>query len=71
MDGAVGEGAAGARLTCDCGRAVIVPALDKLRRGGVIVAPGAAVGANEHVRATIQSRAASERLVAALRSALG
>lgn len=45
--------------------------VDKLRRGGVIVAPGAAVGANEHVRATIQSRAASERLVQALRSALG
>jgi histidinol-phosphate/aromatic aminotransferase/cobyric acid decarboxylase-like protein len=35
------------------------------------VAPGAAVGANEHVRAAIQSRAASERLVQALRSALG
>jgi histidinol-phosphate/aromatic aminotransferase/cobyric acid decarboxylase-like protein len=45
--------------------------VDKLRRGGVIVAPGAAVGANEHVRAAIQSRAASERLVQALRSALG
>ena len=43
---------------------------DKLRRGGVIVAPGAAVGANEHVRATIQSRVASERLVQALQSAL-
>jgi hypothetical protein len=28
----VGEGAAGARLRCDCGRTVIVPALDKLRR---------------------------------------
>ena len=45
--------------------------VDKLRRGGVIVAPGAAVGANEHVRAAIQSRVASERLVQALRSALG
>jgi hypothetical protein len=28
----VGEGAAGARLRCDCGRTVVVPALDKLRR---------------------------------------
>jgi len=28
----VGEGAAGARLRCDCGRTVIVPALDKLHR---------------------------------------
>jgi histidinol-phosphate aminotransferase len=44
---------------------------DRLRRGGVIVAPGAAVGADEHVRATIQSRLASDRLVQALRSALG
>jgi histidinol-phosphate aminotransferase len=44
--------------------------VDKLRRGGVVVAPGAAVGANEHVRAAIQSRAASERLMQALRSAL-
>ena len=43
---------------------------DRLRRGGVLVAPGAAVGANDHVRATIQSRPASERLVQALRSAL-
>jgi histidinol-phosphate aminotransferase len=43
---------------------------DRMRRGGVIVAPGAAVGANEHVRAAIQSRPASERLVQALRSAL-
>jgi hypothetical protein len=37
----------------------------------VIVAPGAAVGANEHVRAAIQSRLASQRLVEALRSAVG
>jgi histidinol-phosphate aminotransferase len=44
--------------------------VDKLRRGGVVVAPGAAVGANEHVRAAIQSRAASERLMQALRAAL-
>jgi histidinol-phosphate aminotransferase len=45
--------------------------VDRLRRAGVIVAPGAAVGANEHVRVAIQSRPASERLVQALRSALG
>jgi histidinol-phosphate aminotransferase len=43
---------------------------DRLRRGGVIVAPGAAVGADEHVRAAVQSRPASERLVEALRSAV-
>ena len=43
---------------------------DRLRRGGVLVAPGAAVGADEHVRATIQSRSASDRLLHALRSAL-
>ena len=40
---------------------------DRLRRNGVIVAPGAAVGADEHVRATIQGRAASDRLLEALR----
>jgi histidinol-phosphate aminotransferase len=41
----------------------------RLRRGGVIVAPGAAVGADHHVRAAVQSRAASDRLVEALRGA--
>jgi histidinol-phosphate aminotransferase len=44
---------------------------ERLRRAGVIVAPGAAVGADAHVRATIQSRAASDRLLEALRTALG
>jgi histidinol-phosphate aminotransferase len=43
---------------------------DRLRRSGILVAPGAAVGADEHVRATIQSRPASDRLVQALRTAL-
>ena len=41
----------------------------RLRRGGVIVAPGAAVGADDHVRAAVQSRGASDRLVEALRGA--
>lgn len=42
----------------------------RLRRGGVIVAPGAAVGATEYVRATIQSPAAGDRLLDAVRGAL-
>jgi histidinol-phosphate aminotransferase len=42
----------------------------RLKRGGVIVAPGAAVGSEEHVRAAIQSRPAGDRLLEALRSAV-
>jgi histidinol-phosphate aminotransferase len=43
----------------------------RLRRGGVIVAPGAAVGADDYIRVAVQSRGASERLVEALRGAAG
>ena len=43
----------------------------RLRRGGVIVASGAAVGADDHLRATVQSTPASDRLIDALRGALG
>jgi histidinol-phosphate aminotransferase len=43
----------------------------RLRRGGVIVASGAAVGADDHLRATVQSAPASDRLIEALRGALG
>jgi histidinol-phosphate aminotransferase len=42
----------------------------RLRRGGVIVASGAAVGADDHLRATVQSAPASDRLIDALRAAL-
>ena len=42
----------------------------RLRRGGVLVAAGAAVGAEDHVRATIQSAPASDRLLEALRGAV-
>jgi histidinol-phosphate aminotransferase len=42
----------------------------RLRQSGLLVAPGAAVGADEHVRATIQSRPAGDRLLEALHAAL-
>jgi len=42
----------------------------RLRRGGVLVMPGERVGDSDHVRATIQSRAATDRLLDALRAAL-
>jgi histidinol-phosphate aminotransferase len=41
-----------------------------LRRSGVVVMPGTEVGDGHHVRASIQSRAATERLLDALRKAL-
>jgi histidinol-phosphate aminotransferase len=43
----------------------------RLERGGVRVMSGARVGAEDHVRVTVQSAAASERLLDALRTALG
>jgi histidinol-phosphate/aromatic aminotransferase/cobyric acid decarboxylase-like protein len=41
------------------------------RRSGVIVMGGASVGDADHVRVTLQSAAASDRLLDALRTALG
>jgi len=41
-----------------------------LRRENVVVAPGGPLGADDHVRATVRDQAATDRLLAALRSAL-
>jgi histidinol-phosphate aminotransferase len=43
----------------------------RLERAGVIVASGGRFGDAEHIRAAVQSRAAGDRLLAALRGALG
>lgn len=43
---------------------------DRLRRSGILVMRGAEVGDERHVRATIQSRAATDRLLDALRAAV-
>lgn len=43
---------------------------ERLRRSGVLVLPGERVGDPDHVRATIQSRDATDRLLDALRAAL-
>ena len=43
----------------------------RLRQEGVIVAPGGPLGADDHVRATVLDAAATDRLLAALRKALG
>jgi histidinol-phosphate aminotransferase len=42
----------------------------RLRRSGIVVLDGAQVGDERHVRATIQSRAATDRLLDALRTAV-
>jgi histidinol-phosphate aminotransferase len=43
----------------------------RLQKEGVLVAPGGPLGADDHVRATIRNSAATDRLLAALRKALG
>ncbi|HET6449494.1 MAG TPA: hypothetical protein VFG31_10340, partial [Conexibacter sp.] len=43
----------------------------RLQRSGVRVMSGASVGDEQHVRVTMQSAAATERLLDALRTALG
>jgi histidinol-phosphate aminotransferase len=43
----------------------------RLRRDGVLVAPGGPLGADDHVRATVRNAPATDRLLAALRKALG
>jgi histidinol-phosphate aminotransferase len=43
---------------------------ERLRRQGVLVAPGAPLGAEEHIRATVRDAAATDRLVRALEIAL-
>ncbi|MEJ7750534.1 MAG: histidinol-phosphate transaminase [Thermoleophilaceae bacterium] len=42
----------------------------RLRRQGVIVAPGGPLGADDHVRVTVRDTAATDRLLAALENAL-
>jgi histidinol-phosphate aminotransferase len=42
-----------------------------LRKENVVVAPGGPLGADDHVRATVRDAAATDRLLAALRTALG
>jgi histidinol-phosphate aminotransferase len=44
---------------------------DRLRRQGVIVAPGGPLGADDHVRITIRDTPATDRLLRALEIALG
>ena len=44
---------------------------DRLRRQGVIVAPGGPLGADDHVRITVRDAPATDRLVRALENALG
>jgi histidinol-phosphate/aromatic aminotransferase/cobyric acid decarboxylase-like protein len=43
----------------------------RLRARGVIVAPGGPLGADDHIRASVRHGPATERLVEALRGALG
>jgi histidinol-phosphate aminotransferase len=43
----------------------------RLRRSGVLVHPGSEYGEPDHVRATVQSPQATDRLVEALRAATG
>jgi histidinol-phosphate aminotransferase len=43
----------------------------RLRDQGVIVAPGRPLGADDHIRATVRNAQATDRLLAALRTALG
>jgi histidinol-phosphate aminotransferase len=43
----------------------------RLRERGVIVAPGGPLGADDHVRASVRHAAATDRLLEALREALG
>jgi histidinol-phosphate aminotransferase len=42
---------------------------NRMRRDGVIVAPGGPLGADDHIRATIRDGAAADRLLAALENA--
>jgi histidinol-phosphate/aromatic aminotransferase/cobyric acid decarboxylase-like protein len=42
-----------------------------LKKESVLVAPGGPLGADDHVRATIRDDVATQRLVEALRKALG
>ena len=44
---------------------------NRLKKEGVLVAPGGPLGADDHVRATIRDGAATERLLAGLKKALG
>jgi histidinol-phosphate aminotransferase len=44
---------------------------NRLRRQGVIVAPGGPLGADDHIRATVRDGAATDRLLRALENALG
>ena len=44
---------------------------NRLRRQGVIVAPGGPLGADDHVRATVRDTAASDRLLRALENVAG
>jgi histidinol-phosphate aminotransferase len=44
---------------------------NRLSKEGVLVAPGGPLGADDHVRATIRDGAATERLLAGLKKALG
>jgi histidinol-phosphate aminotransferase len=43
----------------------------RLRTDGVLVAPGGSPGADDHIRAAVRDSAATDRLLAALRRALG
>ena len=54
-----GEGLSGAELA------------GRLRRDGVIVAPGGPLGADDHVRITVRNAPATDRLLASLSKALG
>jgi histidinol-phosphate aminotransferase len=44
---------------------------NRLRRQGVIVAPGGPLGADDHIRVTVRDGAASDRLLRALETAVG
>jgi len=41
----------------------------RLERAGIVVAPGGPLGADDHVRATVRSASATDRLLEALRTA--
>ena len=43
----------------------------RLRRDGVLVAPGGPLGAADHVRITVRNASANDRLLAALEKAFG